>query len=85
MSANRLMYVLTARVATLIVFLLLSAPAWSQPQYGPDHGQWQILGARYGTAQRNIDVTQTLRNLAQQDRSFRIMDHVFKQGVQEHE
>jgi hypothetical protein len=71
------MYVLTARVATLIAFLLLSAPAWSQPQYGPDHGQWQILGARYGTAQRNIDVTQRLRELARQDTTFQVTNRLF--------
>src|SRR5258705_7924936 len=53
--------------------LLLSAHAWSQS----DRGQWQILQARYGTAERNIDVTQTLRELARQDSSFRITNRTF--------
>src|SRR4029450_1235389 len=31
----------------------------------------------YGTAERNIDVTQTLRDLARQDSSFRITNKLF--------
>jgi hypothetical protein len=55
--------------------LLLSTHAWSQ--YGSDQGQWQILQARYGAAERNIDVTQTLRNLAKRDITFRITNQTF--------
>ena len=63
------------RAMAILACLLLAAPAWSQ--YGSDRGQWQILEARYGTAERNIDVTQTLRNLARQDSTFRITNKTF--------
>lgn len=63
------------RFAALLACLLLSAPAWSQ--YGSDRGHWQILQARYGTAERNIDVTQRLRELARQDATFRITNKTF--------
>jgi len=42
-----------------------------------DQGQWQILSARYGTAQRNIDVTQRLRELARRDTTFRMGNSTF--------
>src|SRR5262249_15976787 len=61
------------RLTAVLACLLLSAPAWSQY----DHGQWQIVGARYGTAQRNIDVTQRLRQLAQQDATFQVTNKLF--------
>jgi hypothetical protein len=43
-----------------------------------DQGQYQILHARYGTAERNVDVTQALRELAQRDRTFRMGNHSFQ-------
>jgi hypothetical protein len=42
-----------------------------------DDGEYQILHARYGTAERNVDVTQTLRELAQRDRRFRVNNQSF--------
>lgn len=63
------------RFLVFLAGLLLSAQAWAQ--YGDDRGQWQILSARYGTAQRNVDVTQTLKNLARQDTVFRITNKTF--------
>jgi len=75
MGAMRLFISAMPRFAAFLALLLLSAPAWSQ--YGGDRGQWQILEARYGTAERNIDVTQTLRNLARQDSTFRITNKTF--------
>jgi hypothetical protein len=74
MAALRL---LLPRFAAFFACLLLSAPAWSQYGAPPDRGQWQILGARYGTAQRNIDVTQRLRQLAQQDITFQVTNRLF--------
>ena len=59
MNATRLVSSVMPRFIALVACLLVSAQA--APQYGSDRGQWQILQARYGTASRNIDVTQTLR------------------------
>jgi hypothetical protein len=42
-----------------------------------DEGQYQILQARYGTARHNVDVTQRLKELARQDRSFRMGNSTF--------
>lgn len=42
-----------------------------------DNGQYQILSARYGTSNRNIDVTQRLKELASQDRTFRMGNSTF--------
>lgn len=42
-----------------------------------DSGEHRILQARYGTAQRNVDVTQRLRELARGDQSFRIENRAF--------
>jgi hypothetical protein len=47
-----------------------------------DSGDYQILQARYGTSQRNVDVTDRLRELARQDRSFRLTNDTF--GIDPH-
>ena len=44
---------------------------------GGDEGQYQILAARYGTARRNVDVTARLKELARQDRTFRMGNSTF--------
>jgi len=58
-----------------IAGLLLSEGALAQG--ASDSGQWQILNARYGTFQRNIDVTQRLRELARNDVAFRVTNDTF--------
>jgi len=63
-------------LATFFICLLLSTAAWSQ--YGGDRGQWQILQARYGTAEHSLDVTQRLRDLARQDTTFRVSNKTFQ-------
>jgi hypothetical protein len=75
MDAMRLCVCVMPRLMAFVACLLLSAQA--APQYGSDRGQWQILEARYGTASRNIDVTQTLRDLARQNITFRITNKTF--------
>jgi hypothetical protein len=75
MATIRFVAHLICRITAVLACLLLASPAWSQ--YGYDHGQWQILGARYGTAQRNIDVTQQLRQLAQRDATFQVTNRLF--------
>lgn len=42
-----------------------------------DSGEYRILQARYGTAQRNVDVTQRLKELARSDMSFRVANDMF--------
>lgn len=46
-------------------------------QRSSDEGEYQILAARYGTAAYNIDVTQRLKELARQDRQFRMGNDSF--------
>jgi hypothetical protein len=48
--------------------------AFAQPR---DSGEYRILQARYGTAQRNVDVTRRLQQLARSDQSFRIQNDTF--------
>jgi len=52
-------------------------PGPQRPGYGGDDGEYQILQASYGTERRNVDVTQRLKELARQDRSFRMGNDTF--------
>ena len=42
-----------------------------------DEGSYRILQARYGTPERNVDVTPRLRELAREDRRVRITNDLF--------
>lgn len=70
----------TSRNICLILFFLLglSSVAFAQR----DDGAYQILQARYGTAESNVDVTQTLKDLARRDVTFRMGNHSF--GIDPH-
>lgn len=59
-------------VILLIAFLL---PAMLTAQH--DEGQYVILSAQYGTAERHVDVTDRLRELARADRPFRMGNSTF--------
>lgn len=59
--------------AAMLLFFSLLSPAAAQR----DDGAYQILGARYGTVERNVDVTDRLRQLARDDRNFRVSNDVF--------
>ena len=49
-----------------------------RPGNGPgDSGQFVIQSAQYGTARRHIDVTNRLKELARQDRTFRMGNSTF--------
>jgi hypothetical protein len=54
---------------------------WEGGGYGGgddrDSGQYVILSAQYGTARRHVDVTSRLKELARQDRSFRMGNSSF--------
>ena len=45
--------------------------------YDRDSGQYVILGAQYGSAERHVDVTNRLKDLARQDRNFRMGNSTF--------
>jgi len=66
-------------VVGLVLLIVISAAA----QYGgngnsnSDEGEYQILQARYGTSERNVDVTQRLKELAHEDRTFRMGNSTF--------
>lgn len=47
------------------------------PARAEDEGEFLILHARYGTEQNHVDVTERLRELARQDRRFRLDNDVF--------
>jgi hypothetical protein len=52
------------------------------PRNSRDVGEYQIQHARYGTLERNVDVTQRLKDLARQDNTFRMGNNSF--GVDPH-
>ncbi|WP_431258836.1 hypothetical protein ACQ86G_00535 [Roseateles chitinivorans] len=57
----------------LLVAMLTGSSAWA----ARDDGEWQVLSARYGTAQRNMDVTDRLRDLARRDDRVRVTNELF--------
>ncbi len=50
---------------------------WGDGNGNGDEGQYQILAARYGTLERNIDVTARLKELARRDITFRMGNSTF--------
>jgi len=82
MAANPILDTRTSQTRRLrrlcFAVIVLLTPVLAVAQYNTgDSGQYQILGARYGTASRNVDVTQRLRELASEDRSFRMGNSTF--------
>ena len=64
----------------LIVLLLTVAflPGTLAAQYASgDSGQYIILSAQYGTGRNHVDVTDRLKQLARQDRVFRMGNSTF--------
>jgi hypothetical protein len=64
------------KIYVAMAVLLTSVLAAAQYNNG-DSGQYQILSARYGTENHNIDVTQRLKELASRDRTFRMGNSTF--------
>jgi len=54
-------------LASLIALALVPGVLVAQ-----DEGRYTILSAQYGTAERHVDVTDRLREIARSDRSFRL-------------
>jgi hypothetical protein len=64
----------------LVISLLTVAflPGMLAGQYSAhDAGQYVILSAQYGTARRHVDVSNRLKELARQDRPFRMGNSTF--------
>jgi hypothetical protein len=65
----------------LVIALLLAVvfvPKTPAAQlYSGDAGQYVILSAQYGTALRHVDVTNRLKEVARQDRTFRMGNSTF--------
>lgn len=55
---------------------------WGGGNWGNPGGDYQILGAWYGTPRSNVDVTQQLRNLARSNTFFKLTNATF--GVDPH-
>jgi len=66
---------------SIVLLLAMAMVPAMQAQYqtrdNDDSGQYVILSAQYGTAQRHVDVTNRLRELARQDTSFRMGNSTF--------
>lgn len=62
---------------TALVLMLMLAATASAQRGRDDDGEYQILQARYGTAQHHVDVTQQLKQLAREDRRFKLVNDVF--------
>lgn len=62
--------------AALALLLMTTSAALAQRDNG-DSGQYRILQALYGTAERSVDVTERLKELARQDQSFRLDNNLF--------
>src|SRR5262244_1963457 len=69
----RIPTILKTHLATLVLILLASTLAMAQF----DDSQYQILQARYGTSRNNVDVTAQLKELAREDRTFRMGNSTF--------
>lgn len=66
------------RLALLLVATLAFLPQSVMAQYAPpDQGQYTIVSAQYGTAQRHVDVTNQLKQLARHDRVFIMGNRTF--------
>src|SRR5215471_10015158 len=69
---------LVLKASLVAIVLTMLSPTFAMAQRnGRDEGQYQILRAFYGTARRNVDVTDRLRQLAAQDRTFRMGNSTF--------
>jgi hypothetical protein len=66
------------RIALSLLAMLPCLPQSVMAQYGPpDQGQYTIVSAQYGTAEHHVDVTNQLKQLARQDRTFIMGNRTF--------
>src|SRR5689334_22181604 len=64
-----------ALAASLLAGLAL--PGLAREKDEGDDGEFLILRARYGTERGHVDVTDRLRQLARQDRRFKLTNELF--------
>src|SRR5207302_1953243 len=69
---RRIRLVLPLLLTLALLPRTLAAQSWQR-----DSGQYVILSAQYGTGRRHVDVTDRLRELARQDRLFRMGNSTF--------
>ncbi len=72
------MFQLRLVVAFLLTAIIVPAPLGAQYS-SRDSGEYVILSAQYGTESRHIDVTERLKEIARQDRTFRMGNSTFGQ------
>ena len=66
------------RLTCMSLILMTFIPYTLNAQYGvQDEGQYTIVSAQYGTARHHVDVTNRLKQLARQDRTFQMGNQVF--------
>jgi len=66
------------RLAIVLLAALAFLPQTLEAQYSSgDSGEYVILSAQYGTARRHVDVTNRLKEVAAQDRRFRMGNSTF--------
>jgi hypothetical protein len=70
------MFQLRLVIALFVAAALLPAKLVAQFNSN-DSGQYVILSAQYGTSRRHVDVTERLKQLARQDRTFRMGNSSF--------
>jgi|SRR5581483_8769709 len=70
------MFLMRLVIACLAAVSCLAPTVLAQNTYG-DAGEYVIVNAQYGTANRHVDVTDRLRELARQDRAFRMGNSTF--------
>ena len=63
------------RLSLVVLSIAFLLPAFLVAQR--DEGEYVILSAQYGTAEHHVDVTDRLRDLARQDRPFRMGNSTF--------
>ncbi len=64
------------RLVLLLVLGWSASVAMAAPD-GTDQGDYQIVHARYGTPERNVDVTAKLKELARGDLTFKLKNSTF--------
>jgi hypothetical protein len=65
------------RLAICLLLTVAFFPRTLEAQYSHDSGEYVILSAQYGTERNHVDVTDRLKELARQDRTFVMGNNTF--------
>ncbi len=71
------MFQLRFAITLMLALSFLPGKLEAQGRYGHDEGRYVILSAQYGTERRHVDVTNRLKELAREDRPFRVDNNIF--------